>query len=59
MHLLPNISISKGNQTMEFSKLIEYNIRTIFHEKSYTKRGGETSSRPFSEKSKLSRSLDE
>ena len=36
MLTLPNISRSKGNQTMKF---IEYNMRNIFHEKSYTKCG--------------------
>ena len=58
IYMLPNISISKGNQTMEFGQLIECNIRNIFLEKSYTKCDGETSPRPFSEKSKLSVSLD-
>ena len=43
-----NISKSKGNQ------LIEYNMRYIFPEKSYTKYGGETIPRPFSKISKLS-----
>ena len=47
-HILPNISKSKGNQTMTFSKLIEYNMRNIFLEKSYAKCGGETSRRLFS-----------
>ena len=32
MHILPNISQSKGNQTMEFGQLIEYN-RNIFLQK--------------------------
>ena len=36
---MPNISITKGNQTMEFGQLAEYNIRNIFLEKPYTKRG--------------------
>ena len=53
------MSRSKGNQTMKFGQLIEYNIRNIFLEKSYTKCGGETSPRPFSEKLKLSISLDQ
>ena len=35
--MLPNISKSKGNQTMEFGQLIEYNMRSIFLGKSYTK----------------------
>ena len=34
---------------MKFGQLIEYNIRNIFLENSYTKFGGETSTRPFSE----------
>ena len=40
IHILPNISRSKGNQTMKFGQLIEYNMRNIFLEKSYTKYGG-------------------
>ena len=53
------MSISKGNQTMKFGKLIEYNMRNIFLEKPYTKCGGETihNYSAFSEKSKLSVSL--
>ena len=51
---MPNISRSKGNQTMKFGQLIECNMRNIFLEKSYTKCGGETSPRPFSGKLKLS-----
>ena len=39
---------------MKFGPLIEYNMRNIFLEKSYTKCGGETITRPFSKKSKLS-----
>ena len=27
---MPNISRSKGNQTMKFGQLIEYNMRNIF-----------------------------
>ena len=30
IQILPNISRSKGNQTMKFSQLIEYNTRNIF-----------------------------
>ena len=59
IHILPNISRSKDNQTMKFCQLIEYNMRNIFVEKSYTRCGGETISRPFSTKSKLSISLDQ
>ena len=44
---------------MKFGQLTEFNLRNIFSEKSYTKWVGETSSRLFSEKSKLSVSLDQ
>ena len=44
---------------MKFSQLIERNIRNTFLEKSYKKYGGETNPRPFSEKLKLSISLDQ
>ena len=47
IHILPNISRSKGNQKIKFGQLIEYNIRNIFIEISYTKRGAETILRPF------------
>ena len=36
IHILPNISRSKGNQTMKFGQFIECNMRNIFLEKSYT-----------------------
>ena len=41
MHVLFNVSRGKGNQAMKFGKLIEYNKRNIFLEKSYTNCGGE------------------
>ena len=41
-HLLPNMSRSKGNHVMKFGQLIEYNTRSIFVEKLYTKCDGET-----------------
>ena len=44
---------------MKPCQLVEYNFRNIFLEKSYTKCGEETFPRPFSEKSKLSTSLDQ
>ena len=44
---------------MKFGQLIEYNMRNIFLEKSYTKSGRETIPRPFSRKSKLTKSLDQ
>ena len=53
------ISRIKDNQTMKFGQLIEYNMRNIIFEKSYTKCGGETIPRPFSKKPKLSISLDQ
>ena len=37
IHILPNISRSKGNQTIKFGQLIEYNMINIFLEKSYAK----------------------
>ena len=33
-HLLPNVSRSKGNQTMKFGQLLEYNMKNIFLGKS-------------------------
>ena len=42
IRILPNIPRSKGNQTMKFGQLIEYNMRNSFAEKSYTKCAGET-----------------
>ena len=55
--MLSNISRSKGNQAMKFDQLVEYNMRNIFLEKSYTKWGGEGSLRSIYKKSKLSMSL--
>ena len=40
LHILTNISRSKGNQAMKFGQLIEYNTRNMFLEKSYKKCGG-------------------
>ena len=58
-HISPNISRIKGNKTTTFCQLIECDMSSIFLEKSYTKSGGEFSARPFSEKLKLSISLDQ
>ena len=44
---------------MKFGLLKEYNMGNILLEKSCTKYGGETSPRPFSEKLKLSLSLNQ
>ena len=59
IHILPNISRSKGNQRIKFGQLMEYNMRNSFLEKPYTKGCGETIYRNFSEKLKLSISLDQ
>ena len=53
IHILSDTSRSKGNQTMKFDQLTDYNMRNIFLEKSCTKCGRETSLKPFFEKSKL------
>ena len=37
LYLLPDISKSKDNQTMEFGQLIEHNVRNIFLRKSCRK----------------------
>ena len=58
IHILANISKSKGNQTMKFDQLIEYNMRNTFVVKSYTK-CIENIPRPSSKKSKLNRSPDQ
>ena len=54
---MTNTSRSKCSQAMKFGQLIEYNLRNIFPEESYTKFGGETIPIPFFKKSKLSISL--
>ena len=59
IHIMPNISRGKGNQTMKFGQLMECNMGNVFLEKSYTKCGEETSPRHFSEKLNLSISLDQ
>ena len=59
IQILTNILTSKDNQVTKFGQLIEYNMRNILLEKSYTKCGGEASPRPFSEESKLSISRDQ
>ena len=43
MHILSNISRSKGNQTIKFGQLIECSMNSIFLEKLHTKCGGEPS----------------
>ena len=41
IYMLPNISRSKGNQTIKFGQIIEYNMKNIFFEKSGSNYGGE------------------
>ena len=59
IHILPNISRSKSNQTIKFGQLTEHNMRDIFVIKSYKKCAGETISRLLFKISKLSISLDQ
>ena len=59
IHIMPNISRSQGNQTIKLDQSIEYHMRSICLETSYSKCGGETSLRPFSKKSNLIKSLDQ
>ena len=58
INILSNISRSKGNHTTKFRQLIEYNMRN-FLKNSNTECGEETSSRPFSKKTKFSIFLDQ
>ena len=59
IQILPNISRSRDNQATKFSQLIDYSMKNIFLEKSYTKWGVEASLRPFHKKSKFNISLDQ
>ena len=59
IHILPNISRIKVNQTMKFGQLRQYYMRNIFLEKSYTNCDRETIPRTFSKNPKLSISLDQ
>ena len=59
IHILSNISRSKGKQTMKFGQVIEYNMRNVFLEKWNASGGAEASLRPFYRKSKLNISLDQ
>ena len=47
IHILSNISQSKGNQTMKLGQLIQYSRGNIFLQKLFRKWGRETSSRPL------------
>ena len=59
MHLLPNISKNKGNETMKIDHLIECKMRNIALQKPDTKFGTETSPRRFSDTLRLSVSLNQ
>ena len=48
IHILPNISRSKGNQTMKLDQLIEYNKKIIVLQKLCRKWGRQTNSKPLS-----------
>ena len=48
IYIFPSISRSKGNETMKYGQSIEYNMRNIVLEQSYTKCGEETIPRPLS-----------
>ena len=48
IHILFNISQSKGNQTMKFGQLIEYNKGNILLQNVWRKWAKETSSIPLS-----------
>ena len=47
MHILPNISRSQGIQRNKFDRLIGYNLRKVFLERSYRKCGGGNIPKPF------------
>ena len=57
IHIVPNISRSKGNQKLKFVQLIQYDMKNIFLH--HTECGGEASPRSFQKKSKLSISLNQ
>ena len=56
---LTHISRSKDNLAMKTGQSLQYNVRNISLEKSFTKCGRETIPRPFSKKLNLSTSLDQ
>ena len=47
IHILPNISRSKGNQTIKFGQVIQHNKKNIFIQKSFRKQSKEISFRPL------------
>ena len=58
IHILFSISKTKGNQAINFTLLIEYNMTNNFFDKSCTKYGRKTIPRPFFKKSNLNISLN-
>ena len=58
IHILTNISRSKGNQALKLGQLIEYDMTNIFLEISYIRCGGETIPKPFFRESKLTIALN-
>ena len=40
IHIMPNISKNKRNQSMKLGQLIDYNTKNFFLENSYTEFGG-------------------
>ena len=59
IHIFPNISRNKGNQSMKLGQLVVYNRKNIFLKMLYTKFCGETIPRKFPKKSQLSVAVDE
>ena len=59
IHILTKFSSSTGNQATQFGQIIEYNIKNIFIQKSYSKCCGEAIPRTFSKKLNLSISLNQ
>ena len=57
MHIFPNILRNKGDQIIKFGQIIEFNMKSIFLEKLYTKNGAETIPIFFSKVSKSLKSI--
>ena len=59
IHILSNISKSKGNQRMKFGQLIEYSMENIFLENSNTNCRENLVPDTFTKNSNLNTSLDQ
>ena len=59
IHILPNISKSKGNQRMKFGQFIEYNMENIFLDISNTKCREKLVPDTVTKNSNLNTSLDQ